>query len=174
MYDCPQSDWFKFKTCTIKTCKNYTEETVSKCLGIDRIKPEGSKVISDAEIHMFKFRKAGITTRLVQIKRKEAIERIRFILVLQRFVSWIKATYTSGAVFTLDALLDAEDVFPLKIRRLGWENWMWEYFIDEDVWVEFCKKAGIKPSEVNQGQLLFMKASRYEKLVQALTVVDKK
>jgi hypothetical protein len=132
---------FKFHTCTIKTCKNYTDVTATHCLAIDRVQPLGNKIISDAELHMFKFNADGVTSRLVSLKRKKAIYRVKAILILNQFIEFIKSNYKSnGLAFNGKSVEKAELSYPLKIRKLKFQNWMWEYLVDQKVYAKFTKQ----------------------------------
>jgi hypothetical protein len=161
---CLYVSWYKFHKCTIKTCKNYTEMTEHQCLGVDRIKAEGAKIISDAEIHLYKFSKDGISTRLVQLRRKTATTRVQCMMILKEYLEYIRANKPSGGVFTSTELLAAEKSYPLKVSRLGWQNWMWEYFLDKEVWASFRATKTADLSSISFDQLLCMKVSKYKKL----------
>ena len=161
---CPYVEWYQFKVCTIKSCKNFNTVTPSRCLAVDRIRPEGTKVISDAELNLYKFPESGLSTRVIQIKRKRATDRITSLLLLSRFIEYIKENFEEGGVFTTPIINEAETKYPLNIPKLGWENWMWEYLMDESVWEAFCKKVGGQSKEFPVQRLLAMKLVTFEKL----------
>lgn len=162
---CPYVQWFEFKKCTIRSCKNYNDITENKCLAIDRIKPEGAKIISDAELHLYKLKDLNISTRLVQIKRKKFVDRVKQIVILFEYINFIKKNKIGGGVFTKQCLIDLEKEYPLKLKRLGWENWMWEYALDLDVWNEFVTKSPGECKEFELYQIFAVKQSRFDKLL---------
>lgn len=162
---CPYVDWYQFTSCTIKTCKNYTEQTARKCMAIDRVRPEGAKVISDAEIHMYKLHEAGISGRLVQIKRKKAVDRIKCMLILFKFINYLRLNKENGGMFNTPLLLEVEESYPFKINRLGWENWMWEYLLDETVWKEFLHGASGECNDYPLHQIISLKPVKFERLI---------
>ena len=161
---CPLVPWYELQTCSITTCKNFTQETAHKCLELDRKKPEGTKQFSDAELNLYKFRQRSISTRLVQIHRKTAIQNVKSILILKKFIVWIDENFKSGAKFDYEDMLRLEKEYPLKIKRLGWKNWMWEYVLDESVWTRFAAKTDGECAEFNVYQLLNVKIGRFEGL----------
>lgn len=137
--------WYEFKRCKISTCKNHTNALENGCLALGRVVPEGSKVISDEEIRLFKFAGKKVTTRLVSMKRKDAVDRVRAVLVLREFVKYIQQElHVSGTqpVFTYPILKKLEARFPLNLPALGFENWMWEHLLDANTLSEFKKEKG--------------------------------
>lgn len=157
---------FKFKTCTIRTCKNYTEVTSCKCLAIDRAQPVGNKAISDSELHLFKFGSDGVTGRLVSIKRKKAVFRVKAILILYSYIEYIKNNYKpSGKVFQGKAIDKAEISYPLKIRKLEFQNWMWEYLVDAKVYAKFTGKKEGECSTFKVNMLINMTALKFKNLL---------
>ena len=165
--ECPIVPWYKFHTCDIRTCKSHTTETQHCCLELDRRKPEGTKQFSDAELNLYKFRQRKISTRLVQIHRKNAIQAVKAILILYKFIEWLQENFEPGARFNHKDMRQLEREFPLKIKRLGWKNWMWEYLLDAQVWSRFASKAeGGECNVFEVHHLLGIKLERYESLLQ--------
>ncbi len=164
--ECPIVPWYKMVQCDISTCKNFTSETEHRCLEIDRRKPEGTKQFSDAELNLYKFRHKKISTRLVQIHRKNAVQSVKAILILHHFITWIEESYKPGARFNHPDMKALEREYPLKVKRLGWRNWMWEYLLDEAVWNKFVKRSEGECASFNIYQLLGIKLGRYEELLQ--------
>jgi len=171
---CPLIEWYKFYKCDITTCKNFTRETKHRCLELDRKKPEGVNQFSESELNLYKYKHKQISTRLVQVHRKNAIQSVKRILVLHRFVVWISENFKpSGSPFTYQSMRKLEQAYPLKIKRIGFKNWMWEYVLDEDVWSTFtCRYAGESRS-FNVHQLLEIKLERFEALLK-LTKPERK
>lgn len=167
---CPLVDWYQFKKCTIKTCKNHTSITKHGCLEIDRKKPDGLKYISDAELNLYKMGTHGISTRLVQVHRKAALHSVKAILILREYIEYIGANFTAGGVFKTPEVLLLEQQYPLKVARLGWQNWMWEYLLDEKLWRTFAEKGSGECGEFHIYQLLSIKLSRFEKLLHELNL----
>lgn len=162
---CPYVDWYKFNVCAITSCKNYTEETERRCIALDRVRPEGTKVISDAEIHLYKLNNKGLGGRIVQIKRKKAVDRVKCILILHKFISFLRLNKEEGGVFNTPLIQELETLYPLKIRKLGFKNWMWEYLLDAKTWEEFLKDADGDCREYTVQQLLACKPLKFERLV---------
>lgn len=137
---CPYQQWYVFKKCTIKSCKNWSPKTATSCLAIDREQPTGSKAISDSEIHLFKFAHEGISTRMVSMRRKRAVTRVKCILTLKAFFDFIKTNYNGvdrHLVFRDELLQTKELDYPLKVKRLRFENWMWPMIVDEECYTRF-------------------------------------
>ena len=163
---CPYVSWYQFNQCSIKSCKQHTTEAPHHCLAVDRIRPEGTKVISDAEIHLYKYKDDKISTRLVQMRRKNATDRVRNLLVLHAFIEHIRENKESGGVFTTPSLTRMERRYPLRIRKLNWQNWMWEYLLDDATWKSFRTGKSKELAEIGLDQLLCIKLTKLEKLLQ--------
>ena len=171
---CPIVTWYHFHRCDIKSCKNHTTETKHCCLELDRKKPEGAKQFSDAELNLYKYKHRQISTRLVQVHRKNAVQSVKRILILHKFIVWISENFEpSGSPFTYVGMRKLEQRYPLRIRRLGWRNWMWEYVLDESIWARFTKVYEGECSGFNVHQLLGIKLERFESLIQ-LTKPERK
>ena len=165
VHSCIYEEWYKFVKCEVSTCKNHTTLTRSNCLAVDRIRPEGTKIISDAELNLYKFAGQGLSVRFVQMKRKFAVDRIVAMMVLKEYIEYIRITYKSGGVFNTESMLKAETMYPLKIRKLGFENWMWEHLLDEDVWKKFCDKKQVKTENISIRIILAMKIKTFNRLL---------
>lgn len=133
---------------------------------VDRKRPEGTKVISDAELNLYKMGGRGISTRLVQIHRKSATQSVKAILILKEYIDYIERNFDDGCVFDKAELLQLEKEYPLKIKRLGWRNWMWEYILDEKLWGKFAEAKGGECKDFSIHQLLSISLARFEKLLQ--------
>lgn len=161
---CPYQDWYKFKQCTIHTCKNHTTQTAHHCLAVDRVQPTGNKIISDAEIHYYKFHAEGISTKYVSIKRKEAMGRVVAILALRSFIEYLKEKYDEEKpIYYVHKKIAARELaYPLKIGKLQFENWMWKYITDPKVFRQFRagKSGGIK--EIAHCELLDVTPAKLE------------
>lgn len=170
---CPNVGWYQFKSCTVKTCKNYTDRTESRCLALDREAPVGTKIISDSELHLFKFPKDGVSTRLVSMKRKRAISRVKCILALHGFIEYLQDKYGStqhaAVVCNRAVLLDAESRYPLKVKRLEFENWMWQFIMSEAEYAEFASQGPGECAAFGLHELLDMKVEALEDLRYAVT-----
>jgi hypothetical protein len=165
---CPYRSWYRFKTCNIKTCKNYTSRTATKCLALDRESPTGNKIISDAELHLFKFSEMGVSTRLVSHKRKKAVTRVKQLLALSHFLEHVQRTYGSTSaearVFKDPELQDMESQYPLKVKRLHFENWMWPFLISRREYKVFASRGTGEASEFTVMDLLDIPQSKLEGL----------
>jgi hypothetical protein len=162
---CPYVDWYQFTACTIKTCKNHTDQTERKCIALDRVRPEGAKIISDAEIHFYKLKDAGLKGRIVQIKRKKAVDKIKCLLILHKFINYLRLNKEEGGVFATPTILEVEKLYPFKIKKLGWENWMWEYLLDTTVWDEFLRGTTGECKEYTLQQIISIKPVKFERLI---------
>lgn len=161
---------FQFHECTITSCKNHTEVTITKCLAIDRVQPAGNKIISDAELHLYKFSDKKVSTRLISIKRKKAIMRVKGILILHAFIEYIRDGYKpkSDEVYNMKAIRRAEASYPLKIRKLQFENWMWPYLTSKKVWRKFASHKGGECEEFKVCMLLNLIRIEYDNLCKQL------
>lgn len=161
---CPVVEWYKFHACDITTCKNYTSETQHHCIELDRKRPIGAKQFSDAELNFYKFKKRGVSTRLVQIYRKEAIDRVKHIVILQKFIEYLIENRKAEGSFTNSLVLRAEKRYPLRIKRLGWKNWMWQHLIVDQTFETFKTNAGGECVGVSVHQLLSITEEDYKLL----------
>ena len=159
---------FKFKKCDIRSCKNWSEVTKASCLAIDRAQPVGNKIISDAEIHLFKFDKAGVTGRLVAAKRKRAVSRVKSILTLHAYINWIRAKFkpTEPKFYRGKYIERAELEYPLKVSRVGFKNWMWPHLVDTDVYKQFLGKKEGDCTEIELHHMLDMTDLKFSVLAE--------
>lgn len=141
--ECVYVSWYKFKQCTIRTCRNYTAATPSHCLAIDRVQPLGNKIISDAELHLFKFGAAGVSTRLISIKRKKAVARVKAMIILNEYIEYIRSRFKPDDRYWSNTLVEQlELAYPLRVMRLGYMNWMLPYLTSEKTYAKFATKKG--------------------------------
>jgi len=163
---CVYVGWYRFKRCGIKTCKNYTSKTQNGCLAIDRQAPVGNKVISDAELNLFKFHEDGISTRAASQKRKKAINRVKSILVLRSYLEHIDSKYRNSMSVDLSfkdpVLRDARRAYPLKVKRLRFKNWMWPILLNEREYKAFAEKTGGEVTQIALHELLDVLPQRLE------------
>ncbi len=168
-HTCPYNDWYRFKICGIITCKNYTPITPCHCLDIDRVKTTGTKFISDAELRMYKFPKKKITTRFVSLRRKKAIERAKYLIVLKQYIDFIKKKYEQQgecSPFVNGRYAQkAQTVYPLNVKILQFKNWMWHYLTDEDVHEEFLEQYSGECKTFKIEQLLATTTIKYNKIL---------
>ena len=159
---------FKFKKCEIRSCKNWSEVTKTSCLAIDRAQPIGNKVISDAEIHLFKFNNAGITGRMVAAKRKRAVTRVKSVLTLHAYIAWIREKFKPEAnkFYRGKYVERAELEYPLKISKLGFKNWMWPHIVDINTYKQFLGKKEGDCTEIELHQLLDTTDLKFNALVE--------
>lgn len=145
-YRCPYQSWYRFTTCTIRTCKNHTEKTKSCCLAIDRKAPVGSKAISDAELHLFKFTNEDVSTRCVSTKRKRAVSQVKCMIALYGYLSYLRSKYEgsreSSKEYRDPRIGVAESRYPLKIPRLRFKNWMWKLMLSQKEYDAFAESGG--------------------------------
>ena len=163
--NCPIVPWYRMRFCEIKTCKNFTCETKHHCLELDRKKPEGTKQFSDAELNLYKFKERKISTRLVQMYRKNAVQDVKAILILHKFIMWIDENFQPRTVVRLAEFAKLERSHPLRIKRLGWKSWMWRYLLNEEVWNRFVQLMGGECATFSVHQLLGIKLDRYTDLI---------
>lgn len=169
VYTCVYVEQFKFHECTIKSCKNYTDVTTTKCLAIDRVQPVGNKIISDAELHLYKFSKEKVSTRLISIKRKKAIMRVKGILILHSFIEYIRDNHKpKGFAYSTKTIEKLESDYPLKVSKLQFYNWMWPYLTSKKVWRKFAKKKGGECHTFKVYMLLNLTRIKYESLLKQL------
>jgi hypothetical protein len=106
-----------------------------------------------------------LSTRSIQVKRQNATTRVKSIILLKKYIELIQhkfGKYEHG-FFNLSLIKRAEETTWLKAKKLGWKNWMWEYFLDVNLWNEF--KRINEATELGLHNLLGMKLIRFEKLV---------
>jgi len=165
---CLYVDWYKFHKCEIKTCKNYTPITKNSCLALDRVNPSGVKSITDAELHMYKYPEAKVSTRLISLKRKAAVDRVKFILILKEYLDYIRETKDKGSSVSSNYTIKIEAAYPLKVKRLRFEKWMWPHLVSDTEYREFLSSRNGECSLIALHQLLNMTAMKFDALVRSL------
>lgn len=168
---CMYVEWYKFNRCDIRTCKNYSDVTPTRCLGIDRVQPSGTKIISDAELHMYKFSSDKVSTRLVSLKRKKAMNRIKVILVLNEYLNFIRTTHKpENRVYQNEYTTRLEKQFPLKVKRLKFESWMWPHLVDVNNFKKFSLGLDGESKEIELHELLGTTLMKFKMLQTSLKV----
>jgi hypothetical protein len=169
VHTCIYIESFQFHECTIKSCKNFTDVTASKCLAIDRVQPVGNKIISDAELHLYKYSADKVSTRLISMKRKKAITRVKAILILHSLLEYIRDNYKpKGIAYNTKLVSKLESDYPLKVSKLQFYNWMWPYLTSKKVWKKFSKLKGGECSDFKIYMLLNLTKSKYDTLISQL------
>lgn len=140
IYQCVYEKWYRFRTCEVKTCKNHTTRTESGCLAIDRTIPDGNKMISDSELHYYKFTGTKVSTRIIALKRKKAIQRIKNLITLYKFVEYINSSCRPTIEFRGVFLQNKLRKYPFSVKKLEFRNWMLEYVVDDIVFQKFLKR----------------------------------
>lgn len=169
IHSCIYVENFQFHECTIKSCKNFTDVTTSKCLAIDRVQPVGNKIISDAELHLYKYSADKVSTRLISIKRKKAITRVKAILILHSLLEYIRDNYKpKDRVYNTELVEKIESDYPLKIGKLQFYNWMWPYLTSKKVWKKFSKLKGGECADFKIYMLLNLTKAKYDTLISQL------
>jgi len=149
--------------------------TKTSCLAVDRAPPVGNKVISDAEIHLFKFNNTGVTGRLVAAKRKRAITRVKSILTLHAYITWIRGKFKpeEHKFYRGKYLERAELEYPLKISRIGFKNWMWIHIVNKDVYKQFLGKKEGDCTEIELHHMLDTTDLKFNTLVEQVKTTSK-
>ena len=169
LHRCVYVEGYQFYECVVKTCKNFTAVTKTKCLAVDRVQPVGNKIISDAELHLYKFSDAKVSTRLVSIKRKKAVNRVKAILILNAFLEFIRENYKPGEKTYSGKMVEKLELdYPLRIRKLQFYNWMWPYLTSKKVYKKFVKKKGGECATFKVHMLLNLTRMKYETLIKQL------
>lgn len=161
MNTCIYVEWYKFKVCEIKTCKNHSNITPTRCMAIDRRQPSGNKVISDAELHYYKF-EPSVSTRLVSYQRKTCVERVKKILVLYEFIQYLNKNH-KGIQYEHKRFTYLQNRYPLKVKKLGFKPWMWE-FMTTEVFNSFLETKEGECEKFTLYQLLNLSESKFFKL----------
>jgi len=71
-------------------------------------------------------------------------------------------------VFVTASIALAEAAYPLKIKKLGWENWMWEYVFDACSWTSFAESLGSDGKEFDLWQVMGIKPKLLSRIKQEL------
>lgn len=167
---CTYVEWFRFKQCTIRSCKNWTIITQSRCMAIDRVQPAGAKIITDAELHMYKYPTQKVSTRLVAMKRKKALLRVKSVLILKEYVSHLYLKYldTRQRPVRNRHTEKAEKSFPLRIRQLRFDNWMWPHIVSQEEYKEFLQTRRGECSSFSLQDLLQMTEMKFSALAASI------
>lgn len=169
---CPYIGWYRFQKCTISTCKNFSTKTKSSCLAIDREAPIGNKVISDAEIHLYKYPDADVSTRLVSMRRKKAVTKVKCMLALNGYLAHLRIKYsmTSEAMqeYRAPEIGVAESSYPLRVPQLQFKNWMWHVLLSAKEYAAFTNIGDGECSEFELHDLLSLSSGDLESLRQVV------
>lgn len=166
---CVYVEGYRFYECVIRSCKNFTDVTKTKCLAIDRVQPIGNKVISDAELHLYKFSKDKVSTRLVSIKRKKAVTRVKAILILHAYIEYIRENHKPKEEAYSGKMVEKLELdYPLRVRKLQFYNWMWPYLTSKKVHAKFVRKKGGECAAFKIHMLLNLTRMKYETLLKQL------
>lgn len=137
---CPIVNWYEFYHCEIKTCKYYSKRLKSRCMKIERKETDGQKNISDAELHFYKFSESDLI-KTASSTRKQAVSRVRSMLILYKFVEYIrenfKSPFENQRCHYSETFLNAIDIYPLNVEELKIKTWMLFYIFDESVYHRF-------------------------------------
>jgi hypothetical protein len=164
IYDCRYIENFKFHTCCLKRCKNYSETVSSKCLAIERVESTSDKPISDAELLHYKMKSEGVQLRMVSIRRKEAVDRVKSTFILEKFIQYIDQNFEPHADFKNRAIFEElEDKLPLRSKMLKFEHWMWFYFTAE-TYLKFSDILKGETSSYGIDNLLWLNKSQSKRL----------
>ncbi len=152
-HTCPLREEYMFKTtCTIETCKYYTEHTARKCLSLD-VRFAASDKVSDAELKLYKFPHLS-SQKLAQI-RKLSLSRAENIVRLYVLIQQIDQEQRTSWVYEPSPILDTFIARrPLCTAKLGFETWMLPFICDREY---VTKHVGVEPHE-----LLWMKESEFQ------------
>lgn len=155
---CQYNKDYRFRQCGITTCKNHTEVTPHKCLAIDRVSPNGAKLITDVELHHYKLPDANISTKYVSIRRKEAMKRCSAVLTLLKFIEFISEKYKNkkdAASKKMESVNEEKIVrcqssYPLNLPDLKFQPWMWNWLVSKKAFEEFKSKHGGKGGSIDE------------------------
>lgn len=169
---CPYIGWYRFQKCTISTCKNFSAKTRSSCLALDREAPVGNKIISDAELNLYKYPDAGVSTRLVSMRRKKAVARVKSMLALNGYIAHLRVKHgmTSEAAqeYRAPEIGVAESAYPLRVPQLQFKNWMWKLLISDKEYEAFTMIGGGECADIELHDLLSMTRDDLESLRQVV------
>lgn len=172
IHQCLYVEWYKFKQCNIKTCKNFSSVVPTHCLAIDRTIPQGNKLISDVELHRYKYPDEGITTRLVSMKRKYAVERVKSVLVLSEYIDYIRIKYTDSKKTNCKYVYKrVRNKFPLKLKKLNFKQWMTYWLFNQREYEVFLKAKGGECTEFPLYKVLNLTELKFKKYVQLIEKV---
>ena len=166
---CLYVEWYKFHKCEIRTCKNFTSITRTSCLALDRVNPSGVRAITDAELHMYKYPEAKVSTRLIALKRKAAVDRVKAMLVLRELIEFIREKNHVGQSVETPATIKLESLYPLKVKKLKFESWMWPHIVSTKTYEEFLSRQSGECSQIYLHQLLNITAMKFDALARSLT-----
>jgi hypothetical protein len=167
---CRYLENYQFKSCVLKKCKLWSEVVPSKCIAVHRTEVLGDKVFSDQELHYYKLASLGLKSRMVSIKRKTAVDRVKCIYILERFLEWITATYEPDKNFRSKKIQDfVGRKKPLTSRALTkpFESWMWKHVPEYRVWLK--SQAG-ECSEFTLEQVLWLSRPVWKKREKTLAI----
>ena len=165
---CPLEQTYLFKTvCTVTSCKYHSPVVDDKCLILANVVNAEEKSITDTELLRYKFSDTELSEKEVSNIRKKAVDRVKNIVQLYNLISFIRENYSKkeGPTYDEENSLISEllNRKPLSITRLGFEPWMFTYFVDEKLVSNVCgPRFKIKTA-------LFLKQKEYVDLINLVT-----
>lgn len=170
---CPLNEDYRFfGRCRIKSCKNQTSLTKRGCIALDHIYPGGEKVISDAELMVYKFRGEASSVRSVGSKRKRATTYVRQYILFYYFIQFIRERFASPTIFYysegIEPLVDnILALKPMKRERLAFKPWMLPHVMNPTLQDEFRLTFGCSDS-IDLLTLFQLKPKEFEKMKAAV------
>ncbi len=117
MNRCIFVDWFHFNgKCPVRTCKFNTVRLDSGCMAKTLTATDNKKIVSDHELMYHKFSELNLAQ--VAAKRKEAILRVKKMLVLYEYIEFLKENCKLQKCDS-PVLNELLSVFPFKLKKLS-------------------------------------------------------
>lgn len=165
---CPLQPDYKFRTqCRIRTCRNFTPCTESRCLALDTRFSSDDKTVSDGELLRYKFGDKEMSVKDVTKIRKRAVDSVMSSLSLYRLISAIMErhsreegfAYVPGQSEIVDRVVTSK---PLRIKLLRFEPWMLKFLLDTDF------VSGVLETKFKVKDALRLKPAEYTELLNAI------
>ena len=167
---CPLVEWYSFKKCSIESCKNWSHRTKHQCLELDRTKTASeTKIISDSELHLFKINEEQVTTRWVSAQRKEAETRIKYIMVLKRYVDYLLSKPICKKVGIDEYAEKRLSKYPLNVKELGIVEGILPMLLNESLFSQFKATFKGECNDLILRDILILSEKQFTKLQKGIT-----
>lgn len=163
---CKLEPKYKFNTCVIKTCKNFSPILSSGCMLIERKEVLTSeKVMTDHEIKYFKNYK---TIKEVTDIRKKAFDRVYCILIFDRYIDFCakkKKKSFEKSISDYKIIKRVLSKYPYKLKEFNLDFSTLSYMGDEEVYYEYSINGDCKLcNEYSQTDVMKLSERTIQKL----------
>lgn len=167
---CPLVEWYRFKTsCSIATCKFYTDVLVTKCIAIERKESVGKKQLTDRELAYYKFGVDGVNSVIAY--RKKVQIRSKKLLILYYYVQYVYANVDYKSYTLHKKLKKFQKKFPLRLKKLNITEDLFAAMLDGNVFLKYSTRL-VNDPDITLNAMLFIKDSVWKQCKQYTNIKE--